>query len=311
MELKKILKLILNDVAGAYPYMLIFYAASWLLSYFFESLELFFYWPAFDALMIIFGVMALASDRGIEFIFFGKNEFSKIIKTAKSAWRADREINLDFGKNLYNNSANSISRINGAYRHSKLRGIKFWQGRVISAREKKDLLEKYFVYLLKRIFFLAETIFKIIRIIASVFFTLAVEVARILFRWLILKIKTLDKKDFLKIGIMIFILLFAVSKNIEVINFGILAYALISVLFIIESRIAASIALLCLIYTPILLINKEEARAEIMAIYVYYFLVIAVITQIREYKKEVHPVKSRFAGAATLLFDRVKKLSTY
>ena len=100
------------------------------------------------------------------------------------------------------------------------------------------------------------------------------------------KIKTLTKKDYLKIGLILLISIYFLSKEINPINFLVLAYALVSILFIIESRISASIALLFLISCPILLILKKEGIAETMAIYAYYFLVITVVTQIREYWRE-------------------------
>jgi len=99
-------------------------------------------------------------------------------------------------------------------------------------------------------------------------------------------LRKITKKHYLKIILIIVILIYALSKGINPINFFILAYALVSILFVIESRIAAGIALLFLTSCPILLIFKKEAMAETMAIYAYYFLVITVITQIREYWQE-------------------------
>lgn len=54
-----------------------------------------------------------------------------------------------------------------------------------------------------------------------------------------------------------------------------------------ENRIIAGLALVFLASCPFLLIYKKEALAEIMAIYAYYFLVMAVVLQIVELKR--HP----------------------
>lgn len=53
-----------------------------------------------------------------------------------------------------------------------------------------------------------------------------------------------------------------------------------------DSRISIAIALLFLISCPVLLILKEEALAERMAIFAYAFLVCGVIAQIKECFKE-------------------------
>ncbi len=100
------------------------------------------------------------------------------------------------------------------------------------------------------------------------------------------KLKQLKKKNYLKFVSILLILIYSLSKGINPINFFILTYALVSILFVIESRIAAGIALLFLTSCPILLIFKKEAMAEQMAIYAYYFLVITVVVQIREYLRE-------------------------
>ena len=140
------------------------------------------------------------------------------------------------------------------------------QGREFILSQKKPLFE-----LIK----FPKSIFTIIKSIAKnlVFLTAS-------------KLKRLKKRDYLKFVSILLILIYSLSKGINPINFFILAYALVSILFVIESRIAAGIALLFLTSCPILLIFKKEAMAETIAIYAYYFLVITVITQIREYWQE-------------------------
>lgn len=108
------------------------------------------------------------------------------------------------------------------------------------------------------------------------------------FKFFIVKIKAVKwtKMLILKWIIIFAILGCALSKNMQMIDFWILAYGLIAVLFIIESRIAAGFALICLAACPFLLIFKQEILAEAMAVYAYYFLIITVLIQIRELKKE-------------------------
>ncbi len=91
-------------------------------------------------------------------------------------------------------------------------------------------------------------------------------------------------------GIIVVVLIFALFQRIEVIDFFVLSYALISILFVMESRIAVGIALACLICCPFLLIQKNGVLAETTAVYAYYFLVITVLTQIREHRRESRDV---------------------
>ncbi|MCG2718774.1 MAG: hypothetical protein L6408_08080 [Nanoarchaeota archaeon] len=56
--------------------------------------------------------------------------------------------------------------------------------------------------------------------------------------------------------------------------------------FKIDSRILILPAILTLAFIPFLLIIKNQALAETLAIYVYYLLVVGVILQIVEYKRK-------------------------
>jgi hypothetical protein len=96
----------------------------------------------------------------------------------------------------------------------------------------------------------------------------------------------LDRKGYMKIGVIAIILLYSIIEKIDITDFLILAYALFSILFVIESRVAAFISLILLILIPVQLIEKKEVTAEITAVYVYYFLLISVLIQISEYYKE-------------------------
>ncbi|MFA5644684.1 MAG: hypothetical protein WC928_04160 [Patescibacteria group bacterium] len=100
--------------------------------------------------------------------------------------------------------------------------------------------------------------------------------------WLKNKLVRIKRRAWMKIFIIAVILIFALFKEIDVINFLVLLYALISFLFILDSRYSAAAALIFLAACPFLLIFKKDALAENAAIYAYYFLVITVLTQIIE-----------------------------
>lgn len=104
------------------------------------------------------------------------------------------------------------------------------------------------------------------------------------FNYLYQKLRALSLRTWLKLFLIAISLIFAVYYEIDVIEFLILLFALVSVLFVLDSRYAAGAALVFLIFCPFLIIFKKEALAEVSAIYAYYFLVITVVTQIRELK---------------------------
>ena len=82
----------------------------------------------------------------------------------------------------------------------------------------------------------------------------------------------------------------ALFKGLGVVDFLVLFYALTSFIFVWNSRWAGGAALVLLASCPVLLILKKEVWAENVAVYAYYFLVIVVITQIREVRKAKLPV---------------------
>lgn len=96
----------------------------------------------------------------------------------------------------------------------------------------------------------------------------------------------LSRRDRAKIAAIIAISVFALLKDIGVVDFFVLAYALVSFLFVLDSRYAAGSALVLLAFCPVFIVFKQSDLAEIAAIYAYYFLVITVLTQIRELMRE-------------------------
>ena len=100
--------------------------------------------------------------------------------------------------------------------------------------------------------------------------------------------RSLGISGYLKLAAMLLLLTFSRFRGIYVLDFFVLLFALVSVLFGLDSRISAGCALALLVLTPLLLVFNKNAFAETAAVYAYYFLVIAVITQIREYLGKAH-----------------------
>ncbi|MDP2944307.1 MAG: hypothetical protein Q8N57_01875 [bacterium] len=139
-------------------------------------------------------------------------------------------------------------------------------------------------YLLWRAIFLK--VFKLTIILVREFFRIIGRLAENYFLFIKKKISAVSRRSWLKIVIIAAILIFALFKGIGVLDFLVLFYALISFLFVLDSRAAAGLALILLASCPFLLIFKKDILAESVAIYAYYFLIITVLTQIRELKKE-------------------------
>jgi hypothetical protein len=100
------------------------------------------------------------------------------------------------------------------------------------------------------------------------------------------RVARLNKVDCLKIGILAVGLAIAIYLQVPVFPEGaILAYGLISFLWIITSRIAAILALAMLIVCGFSAALKFPEISNISALYAFYFLIIAVLTQIRESRK--------------------------
>jgi len=99
-----------------------------------------------------------------------------------------------------------------------------------------------------------------------------------------------DQKKFqLKAGLSLAIIIGAFwakhSFDFTFIGTLILIYFGMAIVWKLASRIAAGLALFFLASCPILLALKNEALAEIFAVYAYYFLVITVVGEILSLKK--------------------------
>ena len=89
---------------------------------------------------------------------------------------------------------------------------------------------------------------------------------------------------FARVIIIVVVLGLALKQSITLPDFLMLSYALVAVLFALDSRYAAGAALICLVACPILLVAKKDGSAESFAVYAYYFLVVAIIGAILESK---------------------------
>ena len=107
------------------------------------------------------------------------------------------------------------------------------------------------------------------------------------------KLSGLSRRTWLKILFIAAVLIFSLFKEIYVLDWLVLFYALVSLIFILDSRWAAGAALVFLASCPLLLIFKNDILAEGAAIYAYYFLVITVLTQIRELRRERNLEKNK------------------
>lgn len=96
------------------------------------------------------------------------------------------------------------------------------------------------------------------------------------------KISALSRASLIKILIIIAVLIFSLYQQIDLVNFLILAFGLISVLAPVDNRWSAGAALIFLASCPVLLITKNDILAEKSAIFAYYLLVISVLTMIHE-----------------------------
>jgi hypothetical protein len=98
--------------------------------------------------------------------------------------------------------------------------------------------------------------------------------------------KGLGRFDYYKIAAMVLILGFSLFQGIYAVDFFVLLFGLVSVLFGLDMRISAGCALALLALCPFLLAFNQNGFAEIAAVYAYYFLVIAVFTGVGDHMRD-------------------------
>ena len=210
-KLIRIFKLVADDSATFFPYLFAFYLICLFVSIFSAVWRSFFYWPAFNAGVVLFALLSLGSGN------------------ASALWREITEISK--------------------------RGRE--KGGAVAGRGNRTL-RKIFTTILVVVFIPAWK--------------------KVLFRK-----KNFGIVDYLKLAAMLILLAFSIFQGIYIYDFFVLLFALVSVFYGLDMRISAALALALLVIAPLLLAFNQNVFAEQAAVYAYYFLVIAVMTQIGEY----------------------------
>jgi hypothetical protein len=92
--------------------------------------------------------------------------------------------------------------------------------------------------------------------------------------------RQLGISGYIKLAVILLVLIFSLFEGIYAVDFFVLLFGLISVLFGLDMRISAGFALALLVLCPFLLVFNQNVFAETAAVYAYYFLVITVSTAI-------------------------------
>lgn len=93
-------------------------------------------------------------------------------------------------------------------------------------------------------------------------------------------------KKYFDYGLIAFSLLLGFYLKWDMQNVLVFSFVIWIILNPISSQLLAKWALISLLFVPLLLTMRRENRAEQFAVLAYYFLVLAVITAIIEFKKE-------------------------
>lgn len=96
-------------------------------------------------------------------------------------------------------------------------------------------------------------------------------------------------KKYFDYGLVAFSLLLGFYLKWDMQNVLVFSFVIWIILNSISSRFLAQIALVFLVFVPLLLIIHRYDHAEQFAIFAYYFLVLTVIMAIIEFKKEQNP----------------------
>jgi hypothetical protein len=104
--------------------------------------------------------------------------------------------------------------------------------------------------------------------------------------------KNLSARHFIILGLLNTIIIFVFFENTfffsssNMIGYLLVLYIALSLIWKINSKVSIVAALLLLMSCPFFLISDQEQLAENVAVYVYYFLVIGVFLQLKEYVLE-------------------------
>jgi hypothetical protein len=197
-------------------------------------------------------------------------------------------------KKLELSNLNSLENSSSEKTFKSLPKHEFFEQRAIKPLSRKDiiialllavLIVTFAVVLIALILFLPKTSFYpyivIGFIVVSAFLFLLFFYKN--YEKIIVKINPVFLMTFIYI---LLILNMYLSSNVYSVEWGFLGFVIAAVIFYdarIDSRFLILPALLLLGYVPFLLIAKQNAVAETIAIYVYYFLVVGVGLQLTEY----------------------------
>ncbi|MDD5043619.1 MAG: hypothetical protein PHD51_03035 [Patescibacteria group bacterium] len=243
MNIRKVFQLVVDDIAKFYAYFFSFYFICVILAFFIESWALFFNWGYFHFFIILLGIFSLFSSQVKSAIF----SFKDAIDRARFK--------------------DALTR---------------W--RVIVGRFRvKESAPKKIRTVIKSLFDLGRS--ALLFLILG--FSLSRDIAKVLFRELANFIRRqmarLKKGDYIKIVLIIVVIAFSLYKKIEIFDFLVLSYALSSILFVIDSRVAAGVALILIAMCSIFFILNKPSWAELFAVYSYCFMAIMIFTGVSEY----------------------------
>lgn len=262
-HLAVIVRLVLDDAAGAFPYFLVFYALSLVLARLVPSWRTAFYWPVFHGSVVALGLMAVLSDR-VRSLGLGRYvrnmAFSLTARVKAHHWRRSDLIKLGLAAALVGLAV----YLNVASRNLLLLIIALVLI-LFGAMDAKLTagLGRY-----------------------------ARNKALLLVAWV--KTRHWSRTKLAKLAVAAAVLGSALYLNTGPWNLLLIFFALASVLFgVVDSRlsIGLGLALLAACAVSLLLLDKASV-AEVFAIHAYYFLGIAFLTLAADPFRSARPDKA-------------------
>ena len=238
-----VFKLVANDVAAIFPYFLVFYLISLMVSIFFSTWRGYFYWPAFHASVIALALISLGSGQ-VRTFWNGVMDASQQRRSA--------------GFGAVGRGAMIVRR-----------------GAVLLKKNGFEVASRGVMKIGRGILFLGK-------FLAVIFCAMAVPAWKKILFWKM----NLGKAGYYKLAAILVVLAFSLFQGMYVLDFFVLLFGLVSVLFGLDMRISGGCALVLLAACPILLAFNQNVLAEAVAVYAYYFLVIAVFTGIGDHMRE-------------------------
>ncbi|MFA6537674.1 MAG: hypothetical protein WCT18_04750 [Patescibacteria group bacterium] len=256
-----------QNIKSVYPYFLGFYLLTGVFSLIFVSWRGYFYWPAWHGFIIIFTLIYLTNFGRPIRSFLHENGFS---------WSFLKNV-VGFIRKTIRAKIIHLNNVFGEIR--KGGGVFTWRlmmGGIVKS-------QKFLLLILLEIWGLGLFLLNGVRVFLLWFFYKKLKVLGF-FIWS--KLQKVKINDWVKVVIMVLFLSFAVSQELGFFTFCVLIFGLISVLFVLDSRWSAGGAIFFLAFCPFLIIAKKETLAEETAVFAYYFLIIAVLTSLRELKRD-------------------------